>query len=948
MIRLAKQKLIFILLLGLSFASFVGAEDSLKELSSVSNIHDLEKEFLGKRIQKISFFHSTNLSYDELARGLGLEPKKHIELGDLSQAVSVLENRDVFESVELKIEPMNDSVRLVFVLQPRSIISSVRFEGDRSISKKNLDGIAAIVKGHHLDLAPIDRFKEALTQNLQEEGYFQAQVAIELKSQEGSPYITLKADIDRGPRAVVKEVVLTDDLPNDLLGPLTEVTERILEKNAVKSSIEILRQELIVACRSEGYLQASIPAPSLFVSNDNKRARVHISIQHGEPTTLNFRGNERFSAEELLAPLNIQKRKVPFGPSAVRNLAREIERLYQSEGFFDAKVSYSRLPARGTRRLYEVLIEEGKRLKPSLPDFRGNSFASDSYLLTLFESLGDRGILARLFARKKIVVDYLERDLEKVVEYYNSQGFFDMTADLELETKSDELLVIVNIEEGERAFIDSVEIIVENLTDTQLPAFDLLSLESEIESGLAYDSQSIEKERNRILRRVRAEGYPRASVKSRLSDDQKKLYFAVNPGDFTRIGEIVVQGNLHTNDEVIFRSLRFTAGEPWSVEKIKQSEKSLYKLGHFRNVVIEPLDSNFDSEVEDIKIVVREVETGSVMAGVGYHSEDGFRLLSEVRQGNILGSGNTATLGFDAYFNEGPRVVDAGNARALYRVPNLLGSPLELFLEGFFRFNIQLIDQFSYDRTGGQMSFIYPASENLRIVSGVEAYYEDVFDVAEEVVVGDFDEGGSLYGFFNTRLEYDLRDDQFNPTAGGRTVLSAAIANQALGSESSFSRLSLRQSWFKKLHPSIVFATSLRGEIIIPFSDTETVPLAQRIFLGGRNSLRGYNLATIGPRRANSFAVGGDKSVVFNSELQFNLSEQVAAVLFVDAGQTYLENTGEFEDSEFDSSQFRLSPGIGLRYKTPIGPISFDYGFAIDRLPGEDFGQFNVGIGLVF
>ncbi len=948
MLNFMRFRLQFIFLLTFGMVPLVLAEDQSQNSSAVSYVENLEKEFLGKRIKKISFFHSTNLSYDELARGLLVEPKRLVQQGDLQQAVSTLKNRAVFENVDLKVETMDKSIRLIFVLTPRSIISSVRFEGSRSISKKSLDGIAALVKGHYLDSAQIDKFKQALTLNLQEEGYFQARISVDLKSKEGSPYVTLKTDIDKGPRAVIKEIVLSDELPEDLLAPLTKVTERLLDKNAVKKNIEILRQELIVACRSEGYLQASIPAPSLFVSNDNKRARVHISIQHGQPTTLNFRGNSIFSAEQLLAPLNISKRKVPFGPSAVRNLTREIQRLYQSEGYFDAKVSYSRLPARGTRRLYEVLIEEGKRLKPRSPDFRGNNFASDSYLLSLFESLGDRGILARLFVRKKIVIDYLERDLEKVVDYYNSQGFFDVKVDLELETKSDELLVIVNVDEGERTFIESIEIIVEDLIDTDRPAFDLLSLESEIEPGLAYNSQSIEDERSRILKSVRAKGYPRALVKSKLSEDQNKLYFSVAPGEFTRIGEIVVQGNLHTSDEVIFRSLRFSSGDPWSLEKVKQSEKSLYQLGHFRNVVIKPLDNNFDSEVEDIKVVVREVETGSVMAGVGYHSEDGFRLLSEVRQGNILGSGNTATVGFDAYFNEGPRVVDAGNARALYRVPNLLGSPLELFLEGFFRFKIQLIDQFSYDRTGGQISFIYPASENLKIVSGLEAYYEDVFDVEEEVLIGDFDQGGSLYGFFNTRVEYDLRDDQFNPTAGGRTVLSASIANEALGSEVSFSRLSLRQSWFKKLHSNVVFASSLRGEVIIPFSDTETVPLAQRIFLGGRNSLRGFRLATIGPARGGDFVVGGDKSLIFNSELQFSLSEQVSSVLFVDAGQTYLDNQGDFEEGEFDSSKFRFSPGIGLRYKTPIGPISFDYGIALDRQPGEDFGRFNVGIGLVF
>ena len=136
--------------------------------------------------------------------------------------------------------------------------------------------------------------------------------------------------------------------------------------------------------------------------------------------------------------------------------------------------------------------------------------------------------------------------------------------------------------------------------------------------------------------------------------------------------------------------------------------------------------------------------------------------------------------------------------------------------------------------------------------------------------------------------------------------------------------------------------------MLFPFEQGETVPLSQRIFLGGRNTLRGFRLSSVGPRGFENNAVGGDRSLVLNAELQFDLTENLSAAAFLDVGQAFLANRGEFTGEDTGIEDLRYSPGLSFRYKTPIGPISLDYGIALDKKEGEDFGRFNVGIGLIF
>lgn len=290
-------------------------------------------------------------------------------------------------------------------------------------------------------------------------------------------------------------------------------------------------------------------------------------------------------------------------------------------------------------------------------------------------------------------------------------------------------------------------------------------------------------------------------------------------------------------------------------------------------------------------------------------------------------------------------MLDAGHARVAFSRPHLFDTQAVLLTEGFVLASRKLIDEFSSNRIGANAAIQYPISESLWGSLGVTAFQEKLFDVADDIVIGESDVGTTLYSMFQGNLRVDKRDDAFNPRHGFLSSLYAGVASSALGSEVNFAALNMQHSIYTELSDSLVWGNNARFQILEPFSDTETIPLGERLFLGGIKSLRGFSRNAVGPRGEFGNIVGGDRALVFNTELNYEVINNHIAVLFLDVGQAVLEHEGTFTGDPLSFSDLRYSPGVGYRYKTPIGPISIDLGLNLSPQNGERQGKLNVGIG---
>jgi outer membrane protein insertion porin family len=422
----------------------------------------------------------------------------------------------------------------------------------------------------------------------------------------------------------------------------------------------------------------------------------------------------------------------------------------------------------------------------------------------------------------------------------------------------------------------------------------------------------------------------------------------VDLGRKIETGNLIIQGNRVTKDDVILRHVKHLSHIKWDLEKIAAAQTRLLKTGLFKTVEIKETAETSSNAVKDLAVQLKERETGELDFLIGYDTEDGVHLASELAQRNYHGSGNTLAFGVDGFVRSGNQVLDAGRARALYSIKGFLDSQNDLDNELFAQFAVKLVDQFSYDRVGLASNIKSEILDQSIFTTGVSVYRENLFDVEQDVQLGEHDVGDSFYSLLSANIDLDKRDDVFNPRSGYRTQFGVDLSSSIFGSEANFYNFDVQHGFYFPVSSILTLGNNIHFQLVRPFGGDSVVPLSRRLFLGGRNSLRGYSRHSVGPMGDLGNVVGGDTAINYSLELQLSVTENVATLVFMDIGQNILKEKGTFTGDALDFNSFKYTPGIGLRYKTPIGPISAEYGFVLNRKDSDPSGQFHIAIGASF
>jgi len=187
----------------------------------------------------------------------------------------------------------------------------------------------------------------------------------------------------------------------------------------------------------------------------------------------------------------------------------------------------------------------------------------------------------------------------------------------------------------------------------------------------------------------------------------------------------------------------------------------------------------------------------------------------------------------------------------------------------------------------------------------------------------------------------DARDNAIDPTRGNYLSTSLEWATTYLGSQTDFLK------WYTELRAyqpfeRMVFAGAIRAGLARGFRNTLNLPLSQRFFAGGCTTIRGFEQDTCGPVNNQGQPIGGNAMLIMNLENRFPIYGDVGGLAFVDIGNV-------FKRVEFiDLSQLRYTAGVGIRLKTPIGPLSLDWGYKLDRQVGESPYEFCFSVGNAF
>jgi outer membrane protein assembly factor BamA len=193
--------------------------------------------------------------------------------------------------------------------------------------------------------------------------------------------------------------------------------------------------------------------------------------------------------------------------------------------------------------------------------------------------------------------------------------------------------------------------------------------------------------------------------------------------------------------------------------------------------------------------------------------------------------------------------------------------------------------------------------------------------------------------YFQTGLKFDTVDNHLNPKQGELISLDNEVAPTFLGSNLQFAQGIFEARKYQALWDTgVVLAGRVKCGVIEPMQQTHQIPIVRRLFAGGANSVRGYELNFLGPRNAANDPIGGEALLEGSLELRFPLPiyENLGGVVFIDAGNVYLKL------HQMDPTNLKYSPGFGLRYLSPIGPVGIDIAFPTNRINYQQDSRYQI------
>jgi outer membrane protein insertion porin family len=398
------------------------------------------------------------------------------------------------------------------------------------------------------------------------------------------------------------------------------------------------------------------------------------------------------------------------------------------------------------------------------------------------------------------------------------------------------------------------------------------------------------------------------------------------------VRRVTISGNQKTRDNVIRRELRLTGGELFSGARLAVSKQRLQRLDFFETVEIETQPTEEPDQM-DLKVKVKEKSTGSFSAGAGFSTIDNVFFTAQVQERNVLGKGYSASL-------RGSFSSISSRFQLSFWNPHFRDGPLGLGFDAFS--TTREYDDYDLDSTGGKIKFAYTLGDYTRLFWNyrLEQYSVENIDFDASEQIKDI-EGDNLASSVYAAISRDTTNKRLNPTRGTKNTVSAEYAGSVLGGDDDFIKTQYEFSYFHPIFWKLVF--NWHWKIGHLFENTgDPVPDFERFYLGGINTVRGYDYRDISATDDAGDDIGGYKTFYTNVETTFPIKEDMGllGVVFFDAGDVW------DEDEDFDTDLYK-SVGAGIRWNSPLGPLRLEYGYPLDDLKGND-GKFEFSVGQFF
>ena len=699
---------------------------------------------------------------------------------------------------------------------------------------------------------------------------------------------------------------------------------------------------------------------------------------------ITIQGNRKLKTEALelgLEQAGMVQGRI-FNTAQMERVEKEIKNTYLTLGRYSATVDYSVEELDDNRVNVTIDINEGRVARIKKINIIGAKAIRVKDLKDEMLLKEKRGW--RLFSRQdQYSKQKLEADLESIRSYYLNRGYHEfelVSSSVDISSNKQTIFISIAVDEGERFTFGETSI--EGVDEEQEAALQALV---KIQPGKTFSRKVVNQTRSAIIDWFAGDGYAFVEVEPTFETDQDtkavNTVFSVVINQRVYVRRIEISGNLFTRDEVIRRELRQFEGALYSAVSVRRSRNRLRRMGIFDSVQIETPAVPGTSDQVDLKVIVSELDTGSLLLSAGYSDEDGALLGLEFEQRNLLGTGKDLSLEFKDSEAVDTAIIRYNNP---YHTKDGVSRGFHLTTQEIDAAETDSAEYLQNTDSAG-VNYKIPISETNSV--NVGASYEKIELKAttgtpekfrEEIK--DAPESDSLV--LNAGLSRDTRDDFFFPTRGSTASVSMDLS--VPGSEVEYYKIYLSGSYYHPLSESITIKGRMSLGYGDGFGDTDRygLPFYKHFFAGGARSVRGYDARSLGPRvtttttntmntedMADDTTVtrtrpeGGDVRILTHVEVLFPAfgsanTKDKRLGLFVDGGQVFGKQDDEQKDAahkkkygdygSIDLGQMRYSAGVFFQWFSALGPISISYAHPLNDESEDDLEELQLSIGTVF
>ncbi len=976
-----------------SLVSFSQNLDQKFKLVASQNLTSYE----GQNVSSIDVAGRPDLTYAQLASNFTLHPGQPFSQAKVNETAAHLRDATKLPEVRIQVAPEADGVRVLFILEPAVYFGIFEFPGAERFTYSRLVQIANFPNEAPFNASEVEEDRQHLITFFRQVGYFQAQVDPEVKvdAQHGIANVLFHSTMGRRAKFGVVDIV---GMPATDVARLNHRLTSLLArgrgaairtgKSYNRSTLTKATQYLQTGLQKQGMLGAQVTLAGAEYHGDSNRADIHFSIKPGPVTNVKIEGAHLWSwNKKALLP---EYQGIGVDEETVQEGQQAISSYFQAKGYFDVKVESHLTPApKGNTVEYKITKE--KKHKVTSVKLSGNNGVKSSGLaphLTVEKK--------HLFSPGKFSDQLVRSSVNNLRAVYHSQGFSSVQITPTVSNHGEDIEVSFAVTEGPRDVVSSLII---DGNDT-FPQSQFAPSGLKVAAGQPYSQENVQADRANIVSHYLQAGYLTSNFRETATQVSKSdphhinVVYHIHEGPKVFTGDIVTLGRNHTQQRLIDQDVSsIKPAQPLTETNLLTAGTRLYDhTGVFDWAEVDPKREILEQTKEDVLVKVHEAKKNDFSYGFGFEV---------INRGGSIPSGTVALpnlppVNLPTNFSTSQVTFYGPRGTVQYTRNNLRGKGESLSLTGFAgrldqRFAAYYIDPYfrwshwrattSFSTDRNEQNPIFSSQQELgsfQLQRAIDRAQKnllflrysfsktDLTRIEIPALVPKEDQHVRL-STLGANVTRDTRDNVLDEHSGVLQSVELDMSTTKLGSSVNFAKLTGQAAYYKQTFRNIVWANSLRIGLAQPFASSR-VPLSEKYFTGGGDSLRGFPLDGAGPQRqvevcgagtsttcscpagtncATSIQVpsGGNQLLLINSEARIPLpiKKGLGIVAFYDGGNVF-PRVGFHGFSTLYSNNV----GVGLRYATPVGPVRIDLGRNLNPIKGVQATQYFISVGQAF